>query len=262
MKLKNIKPYGPEEQKITQGLEQQPDVELLDQIETIEQFACWVYRRLFYDCVKESWQAIHGVVTDPMRGKLEVGLIDKSFYNQAWLTAIFFQRAWELLQISYHDCIQPDLERLGLGSRNITPFEYFGWIVCHDSRTGFNNCLKPFYNFQPRKHSRVCRQAVYALSEGKPLPGTKDNLNPAICLMLSVCKKKATNRNLAIKVSFEAFKVAAIDLYDFLAKYYAHAPSHRWVNGHYERAAQSGVYKPLTKLHNSTKIQIDSRILL
>lgn len=259
---KTQKLYGLEEQKITQGLKQQPHIELLDQVETIEQFACWVYQLLFYNCVSESWQAIHGAVTNPMRDKLEAGLINKSFYNQAWLTAIFFQRAWELLQISYHDCIQPELERLGLGSRNITPFEYFGWIVCHDSRTGFNNCLKTFYNFQPRKHSRACRRAVEALAEGKPLPGTKDDLNPAICLMLSVCQKKATNRNPAIKSSFEAFKVAAIDLYDFLAKYYAHAPSHRWVNGHYERGTQASTYKPLTKVHNLTKIQIDSRILL
>lgn len=197
-----------------------------------------------------------------MRDKLELGLIDKPLYNRAWLTALFFQRAWELIQISYHDCIYPELERLGLGDRSIDPFQYFGWMVVHDSNKGFNECFEPIYTFQPRKHSRACRLAVIALAEGKPLPGTKDDLNPAICLMLSVCKKKATNRNPAIKSSFEAFKVAAIELYDFLAKDYAHAHSYRWLNGHYERAAQGRIYEPLTKLHRQTKIQVGSRILL
>lgn len=262
MRQENIKPYGLEEQKITQGLKQQPDIELLDQAETIEQFACWVYQHLFYSCVSESWQAIHGAVTDPMRDKLENGLIDKPLSDRASLTAVLFQRAWELIQISYHDYIHPELVRLDLAKRLPTPFEYFGWIVCHDSRAGFNNCLKPFYNFQPRKHSRACRLAVKALAEGKPLPRNIDDLNPAICLLLIITQKKATNRNRSIKSAYEAFKIAAIDLYDFLAKYYAHAPSHRWVKGHYERGVQGGIYKPLTKLHNSTKIQIDSRILL
>ncbi len=80
--------------------------------------------------------------------------------------------------------------------------------------------------------------------------------------MLVVCQKKANDRNPLINSAFKAFKVAAIEVFDYCAKYYWDAPSHQWNKGHYERGSKDGTYKPLTKLHKSTQIQIGSRILL
>lgn len=262
MRLENTKSYGLNEKKIAQGLKQQPDLELLDKVETIEQFAAWVYQHLFYHCVSQTWQAIHGAATDPMRDELKAGVIDKHLYDQAWLTALFLQRLWELIQISFHCCIHPELKRLGADDSIQTPFDLFGWIICYESNNNFSCCLKPFYTFQARKQSQVYRAAVKALSEGAPLPKGDDEPNPGICLILRVCEAKATRNEPVLMASFKAFKTAAIDLYDYNAKQCWHMPSYRWNKGHYERGNKNGKYQPLTKLNNRTKILFGSRILL
>jgi hypothetical protein len=246
MKQESLTTYGLEEQKIVQGLKQRPDIGLLSCINTLEQLAAWLYSKLFYVCVAESWQAIHGTTIDPGHELLKAGLIEEPLRDRASLTAVFYQRAWELIVVSYPSCLQPELVRLGLNDRLPEPFEYFGWIVCHDSDYGFKKCLKPFYNFQARKHSRACRLVIKALAEDKPLPGSMDDLNPAVCLLLVVTKKKATTRNRRIKSAYEAFKAAAIELYNCEAEYYWDTPSHQWINGHYERGSkEGGTYKRL-----------------
>lgn len=248
MKQQSLTTYGLEEQKIAQGLKQQPDVELLYRVKTLEQFACWLYKRLFYECISESWQLLYKVVvSSTMRDLLEAGLIDETFYNHAGLTALFLQRTWELVVFSFDDCIRPELVRLGVSDRIQTPFDFFGQIVCYESYTGFSRCLKPFYNFQARKQSKIYRAAVNALADGKPLPAVEDSPNPGINLLLTVCEPKATSNNPVLKSSFKAFKAALIDLYDYSAKYCWHTRSFQWNKGHYERGNKNGIYQPLNK---------------
>lgn len=247
MKQENIVLYGLDGQNIAQALKRQPNVEMLYEVKTLEQIANWLIRRLFYKCVSEWWQVLYKVTTgSTMQDLLKAGLIDKDLYNHAGLTALFLQRAWELTIFSFDDYIRPELVRLGVSDYVQTPFDFLGKIVCYESYTGFSRCLKPFYNFQARKQSKICRAAVKALAEGKPLPASDNPPNPGISLLLNVCESKATRDNPLLKSSSKAFKAALIDLYDYSAKRYWHMPSFQWNKGYCEWAGRGGTYKRLT----------------
>jgi hypothetical protein len=249
MKQEEIKPYGLEEDKITQGLRQQPDIEFLYCVDTIEQQACWVYQHCYYHCVAEHWRVIHGAGVDyHMRAMLEEGLMEEHVYEGAGLAAIFYQRTWELIQYSFNDRIHPELVRYKLDDRIQTPFDFFGWLIVYDARAGFSRCLKSLYTFRAREHAKLYRAAINAVSEGKPLPkGPKGEPepNPALCLMLTVCKAKAARKNPLLEPTYRAFKQALIDVYDFQARRCWDAPSYQWVGGRYGRGNKDGTYKRL-----------------
>lgn len=249
------------EQKITQGLQEQPAIELLYKIDTFEQLAAeWVCQRLFYNCVSEHWKAIYGATKDPLRKALDSGIVTEKDSERACLTAIYLWRLWELIQVSFYEHLQPELVKQGLADFYPNAFELFGAVVVYESRSSFSKCLEPLFTFDARKRSRVFRQAVKALAEGKPLP--EEDANPFVCWIINICQPKATNRNKVLRSAFTAFKADAIELFDFSAKDCWHAPNYRWNNGHYERGRPGGTYQPLKKLHKNTQFQLNERILL
>ena len=249
MKQESLVAYGLDEQKIAQGLQEQPDVELLYCVDTIEQQCCWVYHNCFYHCIAEHWQVIHGASVDyRMRAMVEEGLLEEYIYELAGLVAIFYQRTWELIQYSFSSRIHPVLVRCKLDDRIQTPFNFFGQLVVYDAQTGFSKCLKSLYTFRAREHAKLYRAAINAISEGKPLPkGSKGEPepNPALCLMLTVCKAKAARKNPLLEPTYRAFKQALIDVYAFQSEHCWHAPSYQWVNGRYQRSGQGGIYNNL-----------------
>jgi hypothetical protein len=231
-------------------LKQQPGIDLLHCTGTIEQQACWIYQNCFYRSVAEHWRVLHGTNKDYcMRDMVEKGLIEEHLYEGAGLVAIFYQRAWALIQYSFNDRIHPELICCGLGDRIQTPFDFFWQLIVHDAYAGFSVCLKSLYTFRAREHAKLYRAAINAISEGKPLPkGPKGEPkpNPALCLMLTACKAKAARKNPLLEPTYTAFKQALIDVYDFQARRCWDAPSVQWIGGRYGRGHKNGTYKLLT----------------
>lgn len=253
--------YGLMEQKIAQVLREQPDPRLLDEIYTIEQFACWVSNYCFYNCVSDVWEANYKHATASKCDELlELGLIDRDFKEGVWYAARYLQRLWELIQVSFCDCIRPELARRRAANFFQDPFNFFAYLVYEEARIGFSSCLHPFLTVQARKESKLYRKVANAIGDGK-LPSEVDSeANPLVCLVLDVCGKATKNR--PIETALRDFRQAAIDLHHEGAKRWWHKRSYRWNNGHYERGNKDSTYKPLTKLNNRTKIILNDRILL
>lgn len=235
------------EKEIALFLAMLPPESLLALIETTDQLQHWKQSRFFNTCISECWKARLNGRDDPLWPRLKSGELDRDFYNQIWLTVDYYQRLWELIQISFHH-IRPELTRFELGDWPSSAYDLFCGVICENARNNFCRCLEPYCEFSAKKMvqkhqllkkvregkaTKIQRQRALELKEQEPQ-------NLLLFIVVSICKKKATGRQRVVKAKLQDFYTALSRLCDCEATRRRNLGSFAWKNGKLMRGSKPG----------------------
>lgn len=242
--------------KIARLFAQLPPEFLLSQALTYDQIEHWQSLHRFYSALSSCWKALHQGSDDPLTQALSSGEIDRTDYDYIWLTVNYYQRLWELVQISF-PIVKPELERI-LGRSPKTALEIFEWILRDSSIERFSVCLEPYVELSARKSSKayglaakICSGEKLSESEQKQSQQwiRPDKLNqvvnchPVLQITLATCLNKVSQRKTILMVRLEAYVAATCSLNKQSEKLFRHAPSYAWKNGNRGNGDKDGVYK-------------------
>ena len=224
-----------------------PPVHLLALIETIDQLQHWKQDREFNGYISECWAARLNERDDPLWPRLKSGELDRNFYNQIWLTVDYYQRLWELIQCSFHH-IRPELTRLGLGDYPSSAYDLFWCVIFENINKQFRTCLEPYREFSAKKMVQE-HQLLKKAREGKATKIERQRAallkerklqNLLLFIVVSICKKKARERERVVKAKLEDFYTALSRLCDAEATRRRNLGSFAWKNGKLIRGSKPG----------------------
>jgi len=241
--------YSAVEKKIARVLNNLPTESLGALIKTEDQLINWLAHRKFRIFAAQCWRALHKGDEDPLRALLESREIDRSTYEHVWLTVDFYERLWELVQVSFY-YVQPELENYGLSFLSKSAAALFSFIVLFEANADFFVCLKPYHECSSGKQTKNQRLAKKVLKgEAKPhelrqLKGLNDKneFNLPLFITLAISQEKATRKEPVLKAKLEAFNVALFKLSDCEATACRKAGSFAWNKGEMIRAKRGGSY--------------------
>lgn len=200
------------EKKIAKLLAQLPTEDLLTLAETIDQVRHWMDNRFFRVLISQCWSARHEGRNDPLYPMLKSGEISRDVYNRVWLTVDFYQRLWELTQISFHH-VRPALTQLGLSKEKASSaYELFAGAIRESANNTFSICLKPYHEVSTTKsvkHHKLLKKVSERDAtpiEQKLLQSFRNQGKPQhilISLILAICKRKATSREKVLKAKLD-----------------------------------------------------------
>jgi len=237
------------EKNIAQFLETLPLETLLALTETEEQIQHWLLHRNFQIWVSQCWSALHEGKDDPLHIQLQSGDIDAMTYNRVWLTVDYYEKLWELIQISF--CyVKAEFERLELASQPKSALELFLEIVKRRANAAFSVCLgynevsAPKFVKECQLISRgykgevsplKCKQ-LHKKQKQEDAKGIKNLMN----FTLAICHRKATKSRPALKAKLEAFYTAMLRFNDNEATVRRKVGSFAWKNGRILRTRKEG----------------------
>jgi hypothetical protein len=250
------KEYSVVEKKITKLLVQLPPKFLQTLAVTESQAEHWFSLNRFYSTLSECWQASHQGKNDPLISLLKSGEIDKTSYDYIWITHDYYQRLWELVQLSF-EYVKPELKRL-LSYEPKTAYEVFERILHNSSEERFRVCLEPYIELSARKSVEKYKLAAKICS-GKKLESSEEKevqrllkpallqqsfiCHPVLAVTLLTCFKKEGKRTTILKIRLKAYITATENLNQQLARLNNHMPSYAWKDGKRGEGQKGGNYK-------------------
>lgn len=252
------KKYRAVERKITRLLETLPPDVLVALIKTKDQIDYWTVLRHHYADVAKCWEALHSGRNDPLAPLLKSGEISKNTYDHLWLTVDFYERLWELIQISF--CfVKPELERLGLEYVPESACELFSLFLFDAASSEFTLCLsyvelsarKPGEEYQLA--SKLRRGQALLPHEIVRLNSLSEKQHPIMMILFATCHKKASRRQPVLKARLEAAYTALFNLSNKQLALRRKGGSFAWKDGElFEGSRYGGCYakKPETDPFN------------
>ena len=243
------KKYSAIERKITRCLADLPPGLLVALIKTKDQMDYWIALKHHYANVSKCWEALHSGRNDPLDPLLKSGEINKNDYDHVWLTVDFYERMWELIQISFR-FVKPELKRLELECAPESAAELFGALLFDAAVAEFTPCLNGYVELPARKPPEEYRMASKLRKGEILLPheitrlyslGEKQHLLTIV--LFATCNKKATNRQPVLKARLEAVYTALFNLSDKKAALRREGGSIAWKDGNLGRGDKDGTYK-------------------
>lgn len=235
------------EKKIAVALAMLPSEDLLKWTKTEEQITCWLSNRFFNSYISACWSALHSGKDDPLQPLLKSGLIEKTLYNQVWLTTYFFESLWELVQVGFCH-IRPALTELGIGKVPRSAYEMFTFAVWEVGEERFSVCLKPYHTVSAGKYIKQ-HKLLNKAENGKLTPNKQKELESwikqdlqfsAISLILGISKKKATSSEKVLKAKLDDCLTAIDRLAACEVSQMRRSRSFAWKNGRILRTRKEG----------------------
>jgi hypothetical protein len=233
------------EKKIAKLLAQLPPEFLLVLAKTSDQKEHWSNLRNFYGLLSCCWQAMHSGKDDPLAPLLKLGEISKAEYDYVWLTVDWYERLWELVQISFR-YVRPELEQLKICEIPKSAYELLELILAEFATEQFDTSQKQYLYLPGRQLPEFQALAVKVFKGEELCPHeekrlqlllTKDwnekafKVNPVFVVTMAVCHKKAGGRQSIFKARLDAYHTAMFNVLIQEKRLHWQTGSHAWDKG-------------------------------
>lgn len=243
--------------KIRRLLAKLPDDKYRERNLTRDQLHLWITHRSIQELIAKCWEALHKGLDNPLTALLDAEPKWQTTYELCWLSALYYQRLWELILLS-----EADLRRIAGQLELSYPFnsalELFEHIVQKKINADFEVCLQPYKEISSPKYEAKLRRAAKTLERGVStvsgqrkkdvqLNGIVNDLRPRwkdhywAMYTWCLCDFLAQSRS-DIRLAVKGCDAVAVEMAKLKANGLHHTQSIAWKNGQRGFGQKGGSY--------------------